>query len=115
MARVRLRLPDASLRTSIYVTPTWLDRFWAGRALAMTLPWGIYLPAGSLQADPELLFHELVHVQQWARLGVARFGIRYVSEYLLGRLRGQSHTEAYRAISFEREARRLACEIRAGC
>ena len=55
-----------------------------------------------------LLAHELVHVEQYAQLGVIRFLRRYVSEYArnLGRLR--SHRQAYRAISLEAEARAAA-------
>ena len=57
-----------------------------------------------------LLAHELVHVEQYARLGIGRFLWRYVSEYArnLGRLR--SHRQAYSAISFEVEAR-VAAEV----
>ena len=57
-------------------------------------------------ADPaaELLAHELTHVRQYGRYGMAAFLGRYVGEYLAGRLAGASHREAYRGISFEREA-----------
>ena len=55
-----------------------------------------------------LLAHELVHVEQYARLGVIRFLRRYVSEYARNLRRLRSHRKAYLAISFEAEARAAA-------
>jgi len=52
-----------------------------------------------------LLAHELVHIGQYRSHGVVGFLRVYVREYLEGRLRGLSHWQSYRAISFEREAR----------
>jgi Domain of unknown function (DUF4157) len=63
-------------------------------------------------AAAELLAHELVHVRQYHRLGAAAFLGYYVGEYLRGRLAGASHAEAYRAISFEREAEAAASDFR---
>jgi hypothetical protein len=54
----------------------------------------------------ELLAHELTHVRQYRRYGMAAFLGRYVGEYLRSRLAGASHRDAYRGISFEREAER---------
>ena len=51
-----------------------------------------------------LLRHELVHVRQFRRLGVARFVLSYVGEYLRWRVRGYPHRGAYRRISYEVEA-----------
>ena len=56
----------------------------------------------------KLLAHELVHVEQYARLGVAKFLWRYVGEYARNLWRLCSHRRAYRAISFETEARASA-------
>lgn len=53
-----------------------------------------------------LLAHELVHVRQYRERGPFRFLWAYGREYLAGRWRGLSHQGAYRAISFEEEARR---------
>jgi hypothetical protein len=55
-----------------------------------------------------LLAHELAHVAQYRRLGVAPFLGRYVGEYLRGRLSGLDHRSAYLSISFEREAQARA-------
>jgi Domain of unknown function (DUF4157) len=68
--------------------------------------------ASAAETDAEavvrLLAHELAHVRQYGRYGMAAFLGRYVGEYLAGRLAGASHREAYRGISFEREAERAA-------
>lgn len=48
--------------------------------------------------------HELVHVSQYERLGVPTFLFRYLREYAKARRGGAGHWEAYRSISFEREA-----------
>ena len=55
-----------------------------------------------------LLAHELVHVQQWARLGVASFLVRYLSSYARNLLRLRRHRAAYLAIPLEVEARERA-------
>ena len=55
-----------------------------------------------------LLAHELVHVEQYAQLGVASFLRRYITEYARHLWRVRSHRQAYRAISFEAEARAAA-------
>jgi hypothetical protein len=54
--------------------------------------------------DRHLLRHELVHVEQYRRLGVPRFLVRYVTSYLAFRLRRHRHYDAYRRIPFEIEA-----------
>lgn len=60
--------------------------------------------AAGASAAADLLAHELTHVRQYRRYGMAAFLGRYVGEYLAGRLAGASHREAYRGISFEKEA-----------
>ena len=81
----------------------------------MTLRTTIYVRADLLEAAPSLLgpllVHELVHSQQWARLGVVRFLWKYVAGYVGGRLTGLSHQDAYRAISIEVEAREIAAQL----
>ena len=52
-----------------------------------------------------LLAHELVHVEQYDRLGAARFLRRYLSEYVANLVRLRSHRQAYLAISLEADAR----------
>ena len=54
--------------------------------------------------NARLLHHELVHVEQWRRLGVVRFLGRYLGAYVVWRLRGHDHLGAYRRIPLEVEA-----------
>ena len=54
--------------------------------------------------DAHLLRHELVHVEQWRRLGVAAFLVRYLGAYGRWRLRGHDHRAAYLRIPLEVEA-----------
>lgn len=55
-----------------------------------------------------LLAHELVHVEQYAELGVVRFLRPYLREYFVNLWRLRSHRQAYLAISLEAEARAAA-------
>ena len=43
-------------------------------------------------------------MRQYRRYGMAAFLGRYVGEYVAARFAGASHVDAYRGISFEREA-----------
>jgi hypothetical protein len=90
----------------------WFERIVLRSAAAIALPYVVYMRA-SVYTRPRrqltgLVIHELVHVNQWRREGYVRFALVYLGEYLRGRWRGQPHDEAYRAISYEVEARRLA-------
>ena len=60
--------------------------------------------AAGAAAAARLLAHELTHVRQYRRYGMAAFLGRYVGEYLAARFAGATHADAYRGISFEREA-----------
>jgi hypothetical protein len=54
--------------------------------------------------DAHLLRHELVHVEQWRRLGLVGFPVRYLGSYARWRLRGHGHRAAYLRIPLEVEA-----------
>ena len=92
--------------------PRWMVRAWRGDVAAMTLPFGIFVRPESLAGDrsalANMIQHELVHVRQWKELGIVKFLWRYLTDYWQGRRRGLGHDEAYRQISFEQEARRIA-------
>lgn len=62
------------------------------------------LIAPHVPLNRRLLVHERIHLQQQAELLVIPFYILYLLEYVSGRLRRKTHYQAYRAISFEREA-----------
>jgi Domain of unknown function (DUF4157) len=55
-------------------------------------------------SNPLLLRHELVHVEQWRRLGVVGFLVRYLWAYGRWRLRAHGHRGAYLRIPLEVEA-----------
>lgn len=107
---VQAALPGIALdRIRVRPAPTWLLRSpYAGIAL----PWGIHLRPGlaERQALPTLL-HELVHMEQWRRQGVVRFGVRYLVDYLSGLLRRRGHRHAYLEIRAEREARTRTVDL----
>lgn len=104
-------------RIKIRVGPVWFRPFWGRRIAAIALPWGIYvrphvmdrLRAGrEPRRNARLIVHELVHVEQWRRLGGVRLIGRYGADYLRGLLRHRSHWEAYRGVRTEVEARAAA-------
>jgi hypothetical protein len=90
-------------RRARVVPVRWLPLGVAGMTLRRTI-----LVRREHAGDEALLSHEMVHVRQWEELGVPRFLWRYLSSYLRGRLGGLSHQDAYHAIPFEVEARRVA-------
>lgn len=87
----------------------WFERTTLRHASAIALPYVVYMrssvftrPRADLTA---LVIHEMVHVSQWRTEGYTRFLVRYLSDYLQGRLGGRSHADAYRAIRYEVDAR----------
>jgi hypothetical protein len=58
----------------------------------------------------ELLAHELVHVRQYAEMGLVPFLVRYLRDYLRGLRRFKNHRQAYLAIPTETAAREEARE-----
>ena len=74
---------------------------------AITLPWGVfYNPARPL--NERVVLHESKHIEQIKRLGVLKFYLSYLFEYVKNLLKYRSHKLAYRNISFEIEARKAA-------
>ena len=57
-------------------------------------------------ADPHPIIrnHEEIHLEQLRRTGILKFYVLYLAEYFQGRMKGMKHDEAYRSISFEKEA-----------
>ncbi len=64
----------------------------------------------SPEARAALLAHECEHVRQWRRLGVVRFAVHYMREYIRVRRQGIGTHDPLRGIDLEREA--LAVERR---
>jgi hypothetical protein len=88
--------------------PWWLRPFMARNVIGITLGRCIYLSANIERRSEDyvsrLVRHELVHVAQVNRLGLARFLVLYVAEFLRHFWRERSVSRAYRLISFEIEA-----------
>lgn len=78
---------------------------WPGRSGWTFRHWIFIKPGLSPDREARLLRHEEVHVEQYARDGTIRFLARYFSEYLINLIKLRNHNEAYRAISYEVEAR----------
>lgn len=51
-----------------------------------------------------IIRHEAIHLRQIKDDGVMKFYLNYFYEYWSGRRKGLSHYEAYRNISYEKEA-----------
>lgn len=54
--------------------------------------------------DTGIVLHEQVHLNQIKRDGVLWFYAKYLFEYFKGRKGGLTHYQAYRNISYEKEA-----------
>ncbi|MBT8203348.1 MAG: hypothetical protein KJO87_08595 [Acidimicrobiia bacterium] len=96
----------------------WFERLALRTSAAIALPYVVYVRADAYRRRrdelTDLVVHELIHVHQWRDEGYIRFAVIYVADYLRGRLRGDSHRDAYRAIRYEVEARRLTEVVRSG-
>jgi len=107
-----MKLPDdlqdaiSQARAKVHLRyPWWLRVILMRGVVAITIGRRIYVAADVAEQHLEqLLRHELVHVRQVGRLGLLRFYWRYLAEFVALRRRGLSAAEAYRNISFEREA-----------
>ncbi|MBW3671983.1 MAG: DUF4157 domain-containing protein [Acidobacteria bacterium] len=88
--------------------PALLTPFLRRRVLAITLGRTVWIHPLVMETAPDglklLLEHELIHVAQYERDGTIPFLLRYLAEYLRGRWMGMTHYQAYRAVSYEREA-----------
>ncbi len=78
--------------------------FLAPGADAMTVGRNVLVRRGHTESR-RLLAHELVHVQQWDRLGAAAFLAEYLGAYARNLVRLRRHRAAYLAIPLEVEAR----------
>lgn len=105
---------------SVRVASPLFRRFWAKGIAAVSLPFGVYVQPAVMDrfrigAEPErsggLLVHELVHIDQWRRLGAIRHTTQYLGDYLRGRWHRKGHWESYLAIRLEVEARQIAALI----
>lgn len=64
----------------------------------------VFMRDKSLALNPVFVNHERIHLRQQAELLVIPFYLWYITEYFIRRLQYPTQKEAYRNISFEREA-----------
>lgn len=121
LAELMPRVDPATVK--VRVAPAWFRRFWAKGIVAVALPMGVFVQPNvmerfrsGVEADRwgPLIVHELMHIEQWRRLGAFRHVSQYSGDYLKSRRQGFGHWEAYRSIRLEVEARDAAAKIRGG-
>jgi hypothetical protein len=113
---------DAS-QVKVRVASPLFRRFWAKGIAAVALPNGVFVQPIVMEriragAEPQrsgkLIVHELMHIEQWHRLGAFRHVTQYSGDYLRGRFNGKGHWDSYREIRLEVEARSAASQISDG-
>ncbi|MGH8945608.1 MAG: hypothetical protein ACRDVL_05625 [Acidimicrobiia bacterium] len=107
---VRLALhPIHPEAVNLYPASPLLKRLWGEGITGITLWKWVFVDPDVLDGDPgrlgRLALHELFHLRQIAERGLPRFLLSYAGDYIRGRLRGFGHSEAYREIGVEQEAR----------
>lgn len=83
----------------------WMKESW-GKLGMMIFPF--ILINKKLKSTPEklerVINHEKIHILQCLEMLVIPFHVWYGIEYIIGRIKGMKHNDAYRNISFEKEA-----------
>lgn len=95
----------------IIVAPKFLRFITNGFARAIVLFPFIILSRGSDKENRPLIRHEQIHVYQQLELLIVGFYLWYVIEYLINRLKGYNHHDAYYRLSHEQEARYHECNL----
>ena len=97
---------------TVMSAPQFMRKLWAKETGAMTIGKHIFVDPAVLERGGReltaLLMHEMVHSRQWQEWGPRRFLTAYIRQYLLARIAGASHREAYLAIEAEVEAREIS-------
>lgn len=109
LARIQPISPET---VTVVTAPRLLRSFWAAKTGAMTIGNRIFVDPEILERGgpglTALLMHEMVHARQWQERGPFAFLASYLRQYLVARVTGASHREAYLAIEAEVEAREIA-------
>lgn len=109
LSRIQPITPDT---VTVVSAPRVMKKLWAKGTGAMTVGTRIYVDPAVLERGGReltaLLMHEMVHARQWQQQGVRRFISSYLRQYLVARVTGATHREAYLAIGAEVEARELS-------
>ena len=64
----------------------------------------VLIKYAKLEADRQIINHELIHLRQQIELLIIPFFMLYLLNYLFNLIRYRNHDRAYRNIIFEREA-----------
>jgi hypothetical protein len=109
LARIQPITPESVIVVS---APRLMRKLWAKETGAMTIGKRIFVDPAVLERGGReltvLLMHEMVHSRQWQERGSLRFLASYVRQYLVARITGATHREAYLAIEAEVEARDIS-------
>jgi hypothetical protein len=112
LARIQPITPET---VTVVTAPRLMRRLWAAKTGAMTIGNRIFVDPEILErggpALTTLLMHEMVHARQWQERGPLAFLTSYLRQYLVARITGASHREAYLAIEAEEEARDIAARF----
>ena len=97
---------------TVLSAPRLMRKLWGKETGAMTIGKRIFVDPAVLERGGRklrvLLMHEMVHSRQWQERGSRRFLTAYLRQYLVARITGATHREAYLAIEAEVEARDLS-------
>jgi hypothetical protein len=88
----------------VVVAPLLFKTLIRGNYQAIALWPFIVLKYKERRHDKVLINHERIHLRQQLECLILPFYIIYLTEYGYHRLGGKSHFEAYKAISYEKEA-----------
>ncbi len=109
LVRIQPVTPES---VTVMSAPRLMRKLWAMETGAMTIGKLIFVDPAFLERGGReltaLLMHEMVHSRQWQERGPRRFLTAYIRQYLVARIRGASHREAYLAIEAEVEARDIS-------
>lgn len=92
------------MKGKVLVSRFWTKVFSLGKAEAITIFPFIFLRGRNLKANSVLLNHEHIHLIQALELLILPFYIWYLVEFTIRFIQFRDFHNAYRNISFEREA-----------
>lgn len=87
----------------IWILPGYL-RWMIHPKYAAAAIWPLVIIREPKYALPHIIRHEQIHLKQQIELLVLPFYLIYTAEYVVARIKGKTHAEAYMGISFEKEA-----------
>ncbi len=64
----------------------------------------IFISYSCIDCPARVIKHEKIHIKQQLKWLIIPFFIVYGLDYIVGRIKGLNHDEAYRDIRFEKEA-----------